>query len=144
MIGAIPNPTKKVTIDFPLNKVKDGILNLPKMFKKYRLEKQNPMFNQYTLDGSEFLSLGVYIDFNLTSVTDNRTDVAIEVRRKLGAFDNWVEVQNANEHIQKIMDGLSKILTSPNGQVEQVKETSNWLKVLGWIIGISILVGIFS
>jgi hypothetical protein len=144
MIGAIPNPTKKVTIDFPLNKVKEGILNLPKMFKKYRLEKQNPMFNQYTLDGSEFLSLGVYIDFNLTSVTDNRTDVAIEVRRKLGAFDNWVEVQNANEHIQKIMDGLSKILTSPNGQVEQVKESSNWLKVLGWIIGISILVGIFS
>jgi hypothetical protein len=144
MIGAIPNPTKKVTIDFPLNKVKDGILNLPKMFKKYRLEKQNPMFNQYTLDGSEFLSLGVYIDFNLTSVTDNRTDVAIEVRRKLGAFDNWVEVQNANEHIQKIMDGLSKILTSPNGQVEQVKESSNWLNILWWIIGLSILVGIFS
>jgi hypothetical protein len=144
MIGAIPNPTKKVTIDFPLNKVKDGILNLPKMFKKYRLEKQNPMFNQYTLDGSEFLSLGVYIDFNLTSVTDNRTDVAIEVRRKLGAFDNWVEVQNANEHIQKIMDGLSKILTSPNVQVEQVKESSNWLNILWWIIGLSILVGIFS
>ncbi len=102
------------------------------------------MFNQYTLDGSEFLSLGVYIDFNLTSVTDNRTDVAIEVRRKLGAFDNWVEVQNANEHIQKIMDGLSKILTSPNGQVEQVKESSNWLNILWWIIGLSILVGIFS
>jgi hypothetical protein len=144
MIGAIPNPTKKVTIDFPINSVKDGILNLPKMFKKYRLEKQNPMFNQYTLDGSEFLSLGVYIDFNLTSVSENRTDLSIEIRRKLGAFDNWVEVQNANEHIQKIMDGLSKILTSPNGVIEEVKESSNWLNLVWWIIGISVLIGIFS
>lgn len=144
MIGAIANPTKKVTIEFPISQVKDGVLNIPKVYKKYRLEKQNPMFNQYTLEASEFLSLGVYIDINLTSVGDNRTEVNIEVRRKLGAFDNWVEVQNANEHIQKLIDGLSKALQSPNGQVQEVKEPSKWPTVLGWVIGISILLAIFS
>lgn len=144
MIGAIANPTKKVTIEFPISQVKDAVLNIPKVYKKYRLEKQNPMFNQYTLEASEFLSLGVYIDINLTSVGDNRTEVNIEVRRKLGAFDNWVEVQNANEHIQKLIDGLSKALTSPNGQVEEVKESSTWPYVVGFIIGLIILANIFG
>lgn len=141
MIGAIANPTKKVTIEYPMSQVKDAVLNIPKVYKKYRLEKQNPMFNQYTFEASEFLSLGVYIDINLTSVGDNRTEVNMEVRRKLGAFDNWVEVQNANEHIQKLIDGLSKAM---NGQTQEVKESSKWPSVIGWVIGISILLAIFS
>ena len=144
MIGAIANPTKKVTIDFPISQVKDGVLNIPKVYKKYRLEKQNPMFNQYTLEASEFLSLGVYIDINLNEVGINRTEVNIEVRRKLGAFDTWVEVQNANEHIQKLIDGLSRTLSSPNGQVEEVKEESKWPVVVGVIIGLYILSMLFS
>jgi hypothetical protein len=141
MIGAIANPTKKVTVEFPLNKVKEGVMNISKIFKKYRLEKQNQMFNQYTFDASEFLSLGVYIDVNLSQVADNRTDVQIEVRRKLGAFDNWVEVQNANEHIQKMIEGISKSLM---GDTKEVKEESKWPTVLGWLIGIGILLAIMS
>jgi hypothetical protein len=141
MIGAIANPTKKVTVEFPLNKVKEGVMNISKIFKKYRLEKQNQMFNQYTFDASEFLSLGVYIDVNLSQVADNRTDVQIEVRRKLGAFDNWVEVQNANEHIQKMIEGISKSLM---GDTKEVKEESKLPTVLGWLIGIGILLAIMS
>ena len=141
MIGAIANPTKKVTVEFPLSKVQEGVLNISKIYKKYRLEKQNPMFNQYTFEASEFLSLGVYIDINLSQVSDNRTEIQIEVRRKLGAFDNWVEVQNANEHIQKIIDGISKTFS---GNTEEVKEVSKWPTVLGWVIGICILLAIMS
>lgn len=144
MIGAIANPTKKVTIEFPISQVKDSVLNIPKVYKKYRLEKQNPMFNQYTLEASEFLSLGVFIDINLNEVSPNKTEINIEVRRKLGAFDTWVEVQNANEHIQKIIDGLSKALQSPNGQVQEVKEKSYVPEMIGFVIGIIILLSLFS
>lgn len=144
MIGAITNPTKKVTIEFPISQVKDSVLNIPKVYKKYRLEKQNPMFNQYTLEASEFLSLGVFIDINLNEVSPNKTEINIEVRRKLGAFDTWVEVQNANEHIQKIIDGLSKALQSPNGQVQEVKEKSYVPEMIGFVIGIIILLSLFS
>ena len=144
MIGAIANPTKKVTIDFPISLVKDGVRNISKVYKKYRMEKENPMFNQFTLEASEFLSLGVFIVINLTEHANNRTEINIEVRRKLGAFDNWVEVQNANEHIQKIIDGLSRILTSPNGKVQEVKEVSKWPTVFGWLIGIGILSAILN
>ena len=141
MIGAIANPTKKVTVEFPLSKVQEGVLNISKIYKEYKLEKQNPMFNQYTFEASEFLSLGVYIDINLSQVSDNRTEIQIEVRRKLGAFDNWVEVQNANEHIQKIIDGISKTFT---GDTKEIKEKSKWPSVLGWVIGISILLAIMN
>ena len=142
MIGAIANPTKKVTIDFPMSQVKDAVLTTPKVFKKYRVESQNPMFNQYTLEASEFLSLGVFIDINLTEVTPTKTEISIEVRRKLGAFDNWVEVQNANEHIQNIITAISKALTTPNDQVQEIKQKSYVPELIGFVIGIIILMSL--
>jgi hypothetical protein len=142
MIGAIANPTKKVTIDFPMSQVKDCVLTIPKVFTKYRIQSQNPMFNQYTFEASEFLSLGVFIDINLTEVGPNKTEISIEVRRKLGAFDNWVEVQNANEHIQNIITAISKALTSPNGQVQEVKQKSLLPEIIGFVIGIIILLSL--
>jgi hypothetical protein len=144
MIGAIPNPTKKVVIDFSIDQVKDGIKKISQVYKKYKLEKENPMFNQYTFEASEFLSLGVYIDINLTQMSDTRTEINIEVRRKLGAFDTWVEVQNANEHLQKLIDGLSTVLTTPSGQIKEKKETPTWVTVLGIIVALTILSGMLG
>lgn len=136
MIGAITNPTKKVTMEMSLERVKNLILNISKVHKKYKLNSQNPIFNQYTFEASEFLSLGVYIDINLTEVNATRTEINIEVRRKIGAFDTWVEVQNANEHIQKILNGISNLST---GNFKEVEEQSKWPTVIGIIIGIIIL-----
>jgi hypothetical protein len=144
MIGAIANPTKKVTIDFPISRVKDSVRNISKVYKKYTMEKENPMFNQFTLQASEFLSLGVFIDINLSEQGDNRTEINIEVRRKMGAFDEWIEVQNANNHIQNIIDGLSRLLTNPNVKVQEVKQVSKWPEVIGYVIGICILLAILN
>jgi hypothetical protein len=144
MIGAIANPTKKVTIDFPISRVKDAVRNISKVYKKYTMEKENPMFNQFTLQASEFLSLGVFIDINLSEQGDNRTEINIEVRRKMGAFDEWIEVQNANNHIQNIIDALSRLLTNPNVKVQEVKQVSKWPEVIGYVIGICILLAILN
>jgi hypothetical protein len=144
MIGAIANPTKKVTIDFPISRVKDSVRNISKVYKKYTMEKENPMFNQFTLQASEFLSLGVFIDINLSEQGDNRTEINIEVRRKMGAFDEWIEVQNANNHIQNIIDALSRLLTNPNVKVQEVKQVSKVPEIIGYIIGICILIAILN
>jgi hypothetical protein len=144
MIGAIANPTKKVTIDFPISRVKDAVRNISKVYKKYTMEKENPLFNQFTLQASEFLSLGVFIDINLSEQGDNRTEINIEVRRKMGAFDEWIEVQNANQHIQNIIDALSRLLTNPNVKVQEVKQVSKWPEVIGYVIGICILLAILN
>jgi ribosome-associated translation inhibitor RaiA len=143
MIGVIPNPKKKISIDFPISQVKEGVSKISKVAKKYKIFKENNAFNQFTFEASEFLSLGVFIDVNLSSQGENRTDVEIEVKRKLGAFDTWVEVQNANEHIDKLVDILSKTLTLDDSQlVETAKEEKGvptWAIILGIIIGLGIL-----
>jgi hypothetical protein len=64
----------------------------------------------YTFGSLEFLSLGVYIDINLNSLLENKTEIIIEVRRKIGAFDKMIEVQKANKHIETLFNGISVLL----------------------------------
>jgi hypothetical protein len=154
MIGVIPNPTKKVTIDFPLDQVKEGVKRIPSLLKKYKMFKTNEAFNVYTLEASEFLSVGVYIDINLTPVADTRTEFNVEVKRKLGSFDHWVEVQNANEHIDKLITGLSKTMTSSSAELENLEavetqneaktKSSRWPVIIGILIGLWILGKMFG
>ena len=107
----IPNPTKKITIDFSIESVKKGLDRIPVVSnKKYSITKINSAFNQYTLEALEFLSVGVFIDFNLLSINDNRTEISIEVRRKIGSFDQSYEVTNANNHIDNLINFLIYLL----------------------------------
>lgn len=109
----IPNPKKNAVVDFTLIEAKMAVEAIPAHFQqKYQLFARNDVFNQYTLSAFEFLSLGVYIDINLNSVSDTKTDIIVEVRRKVGAFDQWVEVQKANQHIAKLFEALSVLLSS--------------------------------
>jgi hypothetical protein len=111
-LGMIPNPKKTVVIDFSIADIKHEIIKIPSQFdKNYNLDKQNDLLNQFTFSALEFLSLGVYIDINLNYVTESKTSIEIEVRRKIGAFDKAFEVQKANQHIQKLLTGISTLLT---------------------------------
>lgn len=107
MLGAIPNPKKTITIDYPLSQVKIGVERISKQAKKYEFEKSNPTFNQYTFKATETLSLGVFIDINLNSISDTKTEITIEIRRKIGSFDQAHEVQKANEHISKLLEVIA-------------------------------------
>lgn len=107
----IPNPKKNAPVEFSLAEVKMAIARVPGHFQqKYQLHAQNDVFNQTTFAVLEFLSLGSYVDVTASPMTDTRTDITIEVRRKIGAFDQWHEVQNANQHITKMFEALSALL----------------------------------
>jgi hypothetical protein len=67
MIGVISNPKKTIAVDFSLDKVKIGVERLDKLSNKYKFTKSNQIFNQTTFEATELLSLGVYIDINLSS-----------------------------------------------------------------------------
>lgn len=111
-LSMIPNPKKTVVIDFSITEIKNAIVKIPSQFdKNYTLDKQNDLLNQFTFSATEFLSLGVYVDINLNYVTETKTSIEIEVRRKIGAFDQTFEVQKANQHIQKLFTGISTLLT---------------------------------
>lgn len=116
----IPNPSKKVTVSFPIDQVQEGILRVPTLNNEYKMYKKNEMFNSYTLEAFEFLSMGVYIDFNLSEVSNDKTEIQIEIRRKIGAFDEWYEVQNANKHMETLTSSLSQAITMDKLEFEKL------------------------
>ncbi len=126
---SIPNPKKSITIDFPIEKVKQSISKIYiTSGGKYRIHDENDILNQTTLECFEGLSLGVYIDFNMTKVSDTSTEITIEIRRKLGSFDNSIEVQNANYHFQDLTKYLSEIVKLSDEEFD-VKYAQNIQKI---------------
>jgi hypothetical protein len=108
---SLPNPKKTITIEFSVEQIMKGIPKITAASdSKYNVTEVNAIFNQVTLECSEFLSLGVYIDFNLAKKSETSTEVTIEIRRKIGSFDNAVELQNANHHFIDLVNYLSSVI----------------------------------
>jgi hypothetical protein len=122
---AIPNPKKTFSVDYSIDKVKKAVLAIPFIDKKYKYTKSNDVLNQHTLEALEFLSLGVFIDFNLSSISENKTEITVEIRRKVGSFDQSHEITNANKHIEAIVDNLSKGITLTDVDIENLKKAES-------------------
>jgi hypothetical protein len=58
-------------------------------------------------------------NFLLEEVSNNKTEFIIDIQRVIGAFDSWVEVQNANNHINNIINVISESLNDPNLDLSQ-------------------------
>jgi hypothetical protein len=155
MSGVIPNPKKTLEIDFSLNQIKNSIEYITFKNSKYKLFQKNDVINQYSFQGMEFLSLGVYIDINLTTVNENKTKIDIEVRRTMGAFDKPSEINKANDHIQNITKYISECVVLSNEELHQLKEstsTSNsdkrkgasWKSAMIFIVSLIIFLLIFK
>lgn len=125
MLGAIPNPKKAIVIERPIGKIKELLPIIPLINKKYKKTTFDDILNLYTFEALEFLSLGVFIDINLTSSGDDKTEVSVEVRRKVGSFDQSHEVSSANNHIQVIFESISKSLQMNEQDISQLKEQLN-------------------
>lgn len=152
MLGVISNPKKIIVIDFSLDKVKIGVDRIAKLSNKYKFTKSNPIFNQTTYEATEFASLGVYIDINLSSLADNKTEITIEIRRKIGSFDKSYEVTEANQHISNLIDIISLAIgktdeelnviiknsnKTANIKVEKNKKNAKWFYSIFLIVGVA-------
>jgi hypothetical protein len=73
------------------------------------------------LEAYEFLSLGIFADFSLNEVSEGKTEITLEIRRKLGTFDEWHEVNRANKHLDKLFDTLANLSVMTDSQVEELK-----------------------
>lgn len=151
MLGVISNPKKIIVIDFSLDKVKIGVDRIAKLSNKYKFTKSNPIFNQTTYEATEFASLGVYIDINLSSLSENKTEITIEIRRKIGAFDKSHEVTKANQHIDNIIDIISLAIGKTDEQIKVIINNSNKTtnikleknkKTAKWFYSIFLIVGV--
>lgn len=120
-VFAIPNPKKILSVDFPIDKVRESVKNISVLSSKYKFNSSNEIFNQYTYESYEFLSLGVYIDINLNSVTDHKTEITIEIRRKLGTFNESHEVTHANNHIVNIINYIAQLTAMTSDEINSLK-----------------------
>lgn len=120
-VFAIPNPKKILNVDFPLDRVKESVKNITLLNSKYRVHSSNEIFNQYTYESYEFLSLGVYIDINLNSISENKTEITVEIRRKMGTFNESHEVTHANQHIVNIVNYIAKLTVMSADEMIKLK-----------------------
>ena len=108
--GMIPNPRKEIIVNLPIDKVSEILDNIVPLLKVvssgYENYDKSSFTKSWTLQKTEFISLGVFIDISLTEIDTNKTKIEIEVRRKVGGFDNALEVQKANEHIRNILKAI--------------------------------------
>jgi hypothetical protein len=134
MIGAIPNPTRELTVPFTNDQVQTAMSNLSKFLigtevGNYIQHEYDGVIGQLELLKTEFLSLGVSIMVTANTINDKQTRVFIEVRRAVGSFDKSYEVSEAKRHIDKVVKGLSTLLSNPEAineiSVEKVQEESD-------------------
>ncbi|MGB4837643.1 MAG: hypothetical protein WBP08_01495 [Saprospiraceae bacterium] len=129
-VFAISNPKRSTIVNFPIEKISESIENIGIINKKYKLSNSTPAFHQYTFDVSEFISLGAFVDVNLNQVSDEKTEITIEVRRKIGTFDQSHEVSLANTHIENMFGLIAKITTNDISNLVQEnlekKTQSKW------------------
>ncbi|WP_445721829.1 hypothetical protein [Flavobacterium sp.] len=118
---AIPNPKKSTQVDFSIERVKISVTNIGLINNKYKFSNSNEIFNQYTYEALEFLSLGVYIDINLNKLGDEKTEITVEIRRKVGTFNESHEVTNANNHLSKVFECIAKLTAMNIDDIERLK-----------------------
>jgi hypothetical protein len=125
MLGAIPNPKKTLAIDFSIEKIKSTIEFIPLLNSKYKFSSKNEILNSYIYEALEFLSLGIFADISLSKIDDKRTDITIEIRRKIGAFDQAHEVSKANDHIAAIFELISKCIVLTEQEILDLETKKN-------------------
>ena len=121
MLGAIPNPKKSLVIDFTITAVKSTIEFIPLLNAKYKFSSKNEVLNSYTFEALEFLSLGIFADISLSKLDESRTEITIEIRRKIGAFDQAHEVSKANDHIAALFELISKCIVLSEAEMKELE-----------------------
>lgn len=133
MIGAIPNPTRTITVPATYDNVQGIMDNLGSVMSQmriegYNLKEKNTILGQYRYTKTEFLSLGVEI---LVTIEENneKTKITVEIQRVLGAFDSWVEVHNANKHLEVMFKAIAFGINPPSQEqivsIQQKQESEN-------------------
>lgn len=120
MIGAIPNPKKEITIQRSLLDVANAIEGVPLLHPKYKLTKKDDILNIVILETTEFLSIGAIIDIDYRTSAELSTVLKVEVRRKIGSFNQPHEVALANQHIAKVLELVSEGIKKPQ-EIERLK-----------------------
>jgi|LakMenE01Jun11ns_1017448.scaffolds.fasta_scaffold9565736_2 hypothetical protein len=121
MLGAIPNPKKSFELDFDTQRIMDSLKFIPALNTKYKFSSSNDLLKTYRFEALEFLSLGIYADITVNSISESKSRIEIEISRKVGAFDQAHEVSKANDHITVLATLITRCLQLTPEQQQQIQ-----------------------
>jgi len=124
MNGVISNPKKSFELDFDTESIMNTLKFIPALNTKYKLTSSNNLLKTYRFEALEFISLGIYADINVSSITESKSKIEIEISRKVGAFDQAHEVSKANTHITVLATLITRCLELTPEQQQQMQEQS--------------------
>jgi hypothetical protein len=122
VLYSIPHLNESFSMEYSIPQIKESIALIPLLDKKYRIALQDESPDRVTLESKEFLNSAVFVDFNLTTIQENITDVTLEIRRKKRSFDQHYEVTNAFIHIENLIEQLSKAIALKATEIQELKE----------------------
>ena len=122
VLYSIPNLNESFSIAYSIPEIKEGIALIPLLDNKYKVALTDQRQDCITLESKEFLNSAVFVDFNLATIQENKTDVTLEIRRKKRSFDQYYEVTNAFIHIDNLIEQLSKAVALKEIEIQELKE----------------------
>ena len=134
-IRAIKSKKKTIIIYFPISKLNQTIVLIPQKDKTYKFTSKNDVFNLYTFEATELLSLGVFIDISLSEISENKTTIEIEIRRKIGVLDKSHELIMQILNISKILELINLCVTLKDEKIESLTKitSTNQIQLNGFI-----------
>ena len=125
VLYSIPHLNESFSMEYSIPQIKESIALIPLLDKKYRIALQDESPDRVTLESKEFLNSAVFVDFNLATIQENKTDVTLEIRRKKRSIDQYYEVTNAFIHIDNLIQQLLKAIVLKDTEIQELKERQN-------------------
>ena len=126
---------KTIIIYFPISKLNQTIVLIPQKDKTYKFTSKNDVFNLYTFEAPELVSFGVFIDISLSEISENKTTIEIEIRRKIGVLDKSHELIMQILNISKILELINLCVTLRDEKIESLTKitSTNQIQMNGFI-----------
>lgn len=148
MYSIINNPTKSIVLNAPIEMVEKALDSIQQTLSKVNinnltLDKKVSLTNSYELSASEPLSMGSQVLVNIQP-QDGKTQLNMEVRRKMGAFNTSVEIQLAGQHMDKVLKAIELYLNPPSEEEvqkqAQINESANNISMVATFIVVAAFV----
>ncbi len=121
IIGSIPNPKKSFEIDFDCQRIINSLKYIPLKNSNYQLISKNDLLKTYRFAHVHFFGKGMSIDINISSISEFKSKIEIEVLDQFGAFNDHQSVQTANDHIVKICDLISVCVALTKIEIDELE-----------------------
>ena len=112
MNTVVPNPTKELTVNFPIDAVKKAIRDSCRIKNKFTMHKDNDILNTFVIHYSIGALLNDYvISISLIQISETQTRILCEVTQLLGNTHSTIIASGLKMRLDEFLEIMSKFLS---------------------------------